>query len=337
MSVRKNGEASDASAQTCDLVRLKWLDPKDVTRFSRKEPVIQAGASNEDVLQNIMRLTDEIFDHLSVFEQFPETTARGAVSQARNRWEASGERAGLLRAERELWTVYAALRDRRERFVGEQLQTLGIEGHSHGLKLHIGSAGYLIEGWINIDAGGADLALNINWGLPFPDNSVAFAYSAHVLEHLRYSDQAPVFVREVLRVLAPGGTVRFVVPDLRKLFTAYAEGDREFFSDRHKFYPLNDGFMNGDVANLDYVLLYGGAGPQNLNYNHKFGYDAHTLCKLLIAAGFASAIESEFQQSMHPELRIDDFSFDARAESHGGRHYSLFVEARKRDPAETNQ
>jgi SAM-dependent methyltransferase len=322
-------ESKGAGAQPCDLARLKWLDPNDVTRFSRKEPVVRDGASNEDVLENIMRLTDEIFGYLSVFEQFPETTARGAVSQARNRQEASSERAGLLRAERELWAVYAALRDRRERFVGKQLEALGIGDCSQGLKLHIGSAGYLIEGWINIDAGGADLALNINWGLPFPDNSVTFAYSAHVLEHLRYRDQAPPFVREVLRVLAPGGTVRFVVPDLRKLLTAYAEGDGKFFSDRQKFYPLSHGFMNGDVANLDYVLLYSGAGPQNLNYNHKFGYDAHTLCKLLMDAGFASAVESQFQRSAHPELRVDDFSFDAKAESHGGRHYSLFVEAKK--------
>lgn len=328
-SKKKSEGAAVTGAPPCDLVRLKWLDPNDVARFSRKEPAVRDGASNEDVLQNIMRLTDEIFGHLSVFEQFPETTARGAVSQARNRQEASGERAGLLRAERELWTVYAALRDRRERFVGEQLQALGIGGHSQGLKLHIGSAGYLIEDWINIDAGGADLALNVNWGMPFPNNSVAFAYSAHVLEHLRYSDQAPAFVREVLRVLAPGGTVRFVVPDLRKLLTAYAEDDGEFFSDRHEFYPLNDGFMNGDVANLDYVLLYSGAGPQNLNYNHKFGYDAHTLHKLLMDAGFASAVESQFQRSAHPELRVDDFSFDAKAENHEGRHYSLFVEAKK--------
>jgi len=277
-----------------------------------------------------MRLTDEIFGYLSVFEQFPETTARGAVSQAPNRHGATtGERDGLLRAESELWVVYDLLRGRRKRFIESQLEALRIEDHSRGLKLHIGAAGCLITGWINIDAGGADLALNINWGLPFPDDSATFAYSAHVLEHLRYSDQAPVFVREVLRVLAPGGTVRFVVPDLRKLLTAYADGDGDFFADRDKFYPLNDGFMNGNVANLDYVLLYSGAGPQNLNYNHKFGYDAHTLCKLLIDAGFASAIESQFQQSAHPELRVDDFSFDARAESREGRHYSLFVEAKK--------
>jgi SAM-dependent methyltransferase len=324
---RKNGEA--ANAGSCDLVRLKWLDPNDVTRFNRKEPVVQDGASNEDVLQNIMRLTDEIFGYLSVFEQFPETTARGARSRASNRQEATGERTGLLRAERELWAVYDLLRGQRECFIKNQLEALKIGDDSRSLKLHIGSAGHLIEGWVNIDAGGADLALNINWGLPFQDNSVAFAYSAHVLEHLRYSDQAPVFVRDVLRVLAPGGTVRFVVPDLRKLLTAYAKGNSDFFADRHKFYPLNDGFMNGEVANLDYVLLYSGAGPQNLNYNHKFGYDATTLCKLLIDAGFVSAVESQFQQSAHPELHVDNFSFDAKAESHEGQHYSLFVEARK--------
>jgi hypothetical protein len=313
----------------CDLARLKWLDPNDVTRFTRKEPVLAKGASNEAVLENILHLTDEIFGQLSVFEQFAETTARGAGSDSRKKLECPDERKGLLRAERELRKIYSSLRRSRERFLKQQLKSLGISGRSKDLKINIGSAGYTIKDWINIDAGGADLALNVNWGLPFPDNSVSFVYCAHMLEHLRYSDQAPAFLRDILRVLAPGGIVRFVVPDLRKLLVAYANDDREFFADRQKFYPLNDGFMNDGAANLDYVLLYCGAGAQALNYNHKFGYDCTTLCKLLLDAGFGRAIESQFQRSSHPELRVDDFSFDARAERPTGSHFSLFVEASK--------
>ena len=54
--------------------------------------------------------------------------------------------------------------------------------------------------------------------LPFPDRSVDYVYTSHVLEHLAAAD-APKLIEEVFRVLKPGGMVRLVVPDL-----AYVRG-----------------------------------------------------------------------------------------------------------------
>jgi hypothetical protein len=110
---------------------------------------------------------------------------------------------------------------------------------------------------------------------------------------------------------------------------AYARNDRKFFEARQTFYPLSNGFVNNGVANLDYILLFCGAGSQILNYNHKFGYDSITLRRLLIDAGFRKAVESGFQRSVHPELRVDDYSFNACATDRYNQHYSLFVEASK--------
>jgi SAM-dependent methyltransferase len=312
-----------------DLARLKWLDPCNDARFTRKEPAISNGASSEAVLQNIVLLTGEIFDHLSVFEQFSETTSRGATADPKKKLDLTSTRAGLVAAEQELWKVYCDLKDRRQSFVEQQLDSLAMGKDTKGLKVQIGSGGHLLKGWLNIDAGGDDLALNVNWGLPLSDGCASFVYSAHLIEHLRYSDQAPVFVREVHRILAEGGTARFVVPDVRKLMVAYAGGDREFFSSRSEFYPLSKGFVNDGVATLDYILLFCGAAPQRLNYNHKFGYDSTTLCKLLTDAGFRVARESEYQGSEHPELRVDDMGYNAQAKNCGDQHYSLFVEATK--------
>jgi SAM-dependent methyltransferase len=280
------------------------------------------------VLENIVGLTDEIFDHLSVYEQFSETSSRGAKAAPEKKLDFPDDRARLIKAEQELWKVYRSLKDRRKAFVNQQLKALGINKRTRGLKVHIGSADHILEGWLNVDAGGADLMLNVNWGLPLPDGCASFVYCAHLLEHLRYSDRAPVFVKEVHRILAKGGIVRFVVPDVRKLLMAYIENDREFFAAREKVYPLSKGFVNEGIANLDYILLFCGAAPQILNYNHKFGYDATTLSKLLRDAGFKKTIESTFQESVHPELRVDDFSFNARAQNQN-QHYSLFLEATK--------
>lgn len=318
-----------------DLERLKWLDPCREERFIRKELEIrqrdsgEQNASSEALLENIVRLTDEIFDHLSVFEQYSETTSRGAITNPKKRLDLPNARASLIKAEQELWKVYSTLKDRRKSFVKEQLKSLDIDEHTNGLKVHIGSGGHHLKDWLNIDAGGDDLALNVNWGLQLPDECATFVYSAHLLEHLRFSDQAPVFVREVHRILTKRGIVRFVVPDIRKLLVAYVENDREFFRSRQKFYPLNEGFLNDGVANLDYILLFCGASSQLLNYNHKFGYDSTTLCKLLVSAGFSEAKECKFQSSVHPELRVDDFGYNAQAKNLENEHYSLFVEATK--------
>ena len=315
--------------QAPDLTRLKWLDPSDTSRFTRKELALIDGVGAEPILENIVRIADEIFDHVSVLGQFPETTARGAVADPQRMVDLEPETERLRQAQLALWEAYRSLKEKRGSFIRWQLQSKAIDVAAKALKLHIGSANCMIDGWINIDAGGADLALNVNWGLPFAAGVAQFVYSSHMLEHLRHADQAPVLVREVHRVLTPGGVARFVVPDLRSLLTAYVQRDRAFFSARQKYYPLSDGFLQDGVATLDYILLYCGAGPQSLSYNHKFGYDADTLCQLLRDAGFREAKQSTFQASPHPQLRVDNFSFDARTETDDGRHYSLFVEALK--------
>ncbi|MGO1070192.1 class I SAM-dependent methyltransferase [Lysobacter sp. CA199] len=323
--------ASSSPTATDETAPRPWnmFDPGDSARFVRNEPAIRPDASNEALLQNIVRLTDGVFDHLSVFEQFSETTSRGAQADPDKKLDVTEARDKLVRAERELWEAYRILKDARESFVERQTRALGIDASTRGLKIHFGSSHHLVQDWLNIDAGGGDLMLNVNWGLPLPDGCADFAYSAHLLEHLRHHDQATVFVREIHRVLAPGGTVRLVVPDVKKLLAAYAAADRDFFESRQQFYRLKDGFMSQGVANLDYILLFCGANQQVLSYNHKFGYDADTLRRLLSDAGFSKVVESDFQASEHAELRVDDFSYNARARDRHDRHYSLFMEATK--------
>jgi SAM-dependent methyltransferase len=312
-----------------------WFDPSSRERFQRHPLVVDAAASNEERLQNIIRLTDEIYQHLSVFEQFYSNAARphpaGLSAQPRrDRLDVDLSASVELRAvEQKLWLLYSGLRSKREGFVADQLEELKISDESRHLRLHIGSAGYLIPGWINIDAAGADLTLNVNWGLPFEDGSVDLAYSSHLLEHLRFSDQAPIFVSEILRVLSPGGVVRLVVPDTRMLLSAYAERDRDFFAARDRFYRTDDGFLEGGVASLDYLLLFSGAAPQQLSYNHKFGYDFDTLKRLLVDAGFPTVRSCQYQQSTVEALRVDDSGYNTAARQSGGEHFSLFVEAVK--------
>jgi SAM-dependent methyltransferase len=59
-------------------------------------------------------------------------------------------------------------------------------------------------------------------GIPFADATFDVVYHSHLLEHLD-RDVAPLFLRECLRVVKPGGILRVVVPDLEWLSRRYLE------------------------------------------------------------------------------------------------------------------
>ena len=98
------------------------------------------------------------------------------------------------------------------------------------IKLQLGAAGdSSLVGWLNLDLLGgqaertksgdpAEIALNIGHEpLPLPDKSVSHVYAAHVLEHLEFPDELFFVLREIHRVLQPGGRFRIVVPDARSV------------------------------------------------------------------------------------------------------------------------
>jgi predicted SAM-dependent methyltransferase len=76
--------------------------------------------------------------------------------------------------------------------------------------------------WDNFDLAPMEgvRSLNLLSSLPFEDSSVKACYSSHGLEHFSRS-YAPKFLAEIFRVLAPGGIVRIVVPDLEQIARLY--------------------------------------------------------------------------------------------------------------------
>jgi predicted SAM-dependent methyltransferase len=59
--------------------------------------------------------------------------------------------------------------------------------------------------------------------LPFANNSVDFAYSSHVLGWYLGKEQVNTFVRELHRVLRPGGGIRLSFYDLDKIIADYQQ------------------------------------------------------------------------------------------------------------------
>src|SRR5439155_19849097 len=62
--------------------------------------------------------------------------------------------------------------------------------------------------------------------LPFANDSASAIYASHILEHL-YLEKGRALLGECLRVLAGGGVLRIVVPDVHSIVREYL-GERPF-------------------------------------------------------------------------------------------------------------
>lgn len=91
--------------------------------------------------------------------------------------------------------------------------------------LNVGCGSTSHPAWTNIDIAPQSPDIqryDIRKKLPYLDNCFDACYSSHVLEHLT-KEEAKNIVSECLRVLKPGGIVRFVVPDLESIARNYLD------------------------------------------------------------------------------------------------------------------
>ncbi|MCE9631782.1 MAG: methyltransferase domain-containing protein [Planctomycetia bacterium] len=108
-----------------------------------------------------------------------------------------------------------------------QLSSLAMRGRRPTARvtplLNLGCGRRRHPAWTNADLvpSAADvLAVDLRRPLPFAAASFTAVYASHVIEHLTPVD-ADHLLREAHRVLAPGGIVRIVVPDLEGIARAY--------------------------------------------------------------------------------------------------------------------
>jgi predicted SAM-dependent methyltransferase len=98
-------------------------------------------------------------------------------------------------------------------------------------RLHWGCGPITPYGWVNSDiqpGDGVDMVADIRGGLPVADDSFDYIVSIHVLPEIPYGDLDRT-LRELRRVLKPGGVIRFGLPDLEKAIRAYNERDVDYF------------------------------------------------------------------------------------------------------------
>jgi predicted SAM-dependent methyltransferase len=150
------------------------------------------------------------------------------------------------------------------------------------VRLNIGCGDWPLPGWTNLDARAKckpDVLAKVP-PLPFADESVEEIYAGHFVEHLTPKD-ADKFLAECYRVLVPGGRLGVVVPDTKMIARAYVEGHGSVE------YPEGTVRPMADLDEICDLFLYSTAQESP----HRWSYDADTLRRLLLRAGFYPTTE----------------------------------------------
>lgn len=131
--------------------------------------------------------------------------------------------------------------------------------------LYLGGAGAVVPGYVNVDlaaTAGVDVLADAEW-LPFPANLFQRVECDAVLEHVRCPESV---MREIARVLAPGGYAHLVTPFCHP-FHEYPRDYRRYTLDGLKqladgsLQLVSEGWRTGPTAtmlifSLEYVKLW---------------------------------------------------------------------------------
>ena len=136
-------------------------------------------------------------------------------------------------------------------------------------------------------------------------------------------------LKEIYRVMKPGGYVRISTPNLQQYLSNYFD-DNQLKAEKEQFVKswIYGGFHN--AANYVPVNNYYNAHFVNdifLNYDHQFIYDFKALEGILEAAGFINIIDVSLKESIHPGFQ--------NIETHTGtveKYFTLSAEAQKPAP-----
>jgi SAM-dependent methyltransferase len=181
-------------------------------------------------------------------------------------------------ARRSISRVIAATR--RQRAPTEISRYLG----SGGRLLNIGCGCNLLPGWLNTDLEDLPGTVHIDATrrLPLPDSCFDAVFCEHMIEHVP-KEAGRAMLREIRRVLAPGGAVRIVTPSLTSMADIVMNPDSEearlyvsWFTERESAAGARAPFHAADAVNAMFM-----------RHGHVHVYAPKQLVQEMADAGFS--------------------------------------------------
>jgi predicted SAM-dependent methyltransferase len=163
------------------------------------------------------------------------------------------------------------------------------------MKIHLGCGVRYIDGWENVDWSDkykVDHKLDIGTEpLPFEDGVASNVISSHLIEHLTRWEGIH-HLKEILRVLKPGGELVLAFPDIIRILDCFEGRDKSV-----------------DVAgNHDWLILCLFETQKDETIIHKYGYTKKTLTKLLKQLGF-STVEEQKEEVIINGKKVCDYRY----------------------------
>lgn len=189
----------------------------------------------------------------------------------------------------------------------------GTHGAEELLKINLGSGHWKLEGWVNVDIdpdSEPDVLADLSGPLPFDDGVAGYMHTEDFIDQLDLPG-ARRFLLECHRILAPGGVIRILTPDVEQLARMYLESPGELLSLWKRNVPVGLE-LNTAAEVLNLGMRFAG---------HTFLYDETTLSRLLQECGFEPR-RCRFNHSDETEL----CGIDLRPP---GEAISLYFEGRK--------
>lgn len=164
-------------------------------------------------------------------------------------------------------------------------------------KLQIGCGSNLLQGWLNTDLNPTrQIAfLDATCRLPFADGTFSYVFCEHMIEHIAYQKAAKL-IREIFRVLRPGGKLRIATPDLRFVIDLY--GNKSTLNQEYISWMI-DRELQGFEFKLDSIVI----NHLMCGFGHKFIYDFETLKMLLEKNGFTNVTRHKPGESDEMHLK----------------------------------
>jgi hypothetical protein len=183
------------------------------------------------------------------------------------------------------------------------------------LKINLGaSRNWVKEGWVVLDhklENSTSLRIKGDISkIDLQDRTCDLVFVSHVLEHVPHIKIQAVFA-EINRIMKIGSGIRILVPDLRKIASAYVNNDLNFFlsakkEDENIRQDLSIGgmFVNFIVSPGQDTVLF----DRNINnfiagYAHLYAYDFDMIKILLEHFGFNNIKQVGFCESNYDDFK----------------------------------
>jgi SAM-dependent methyltransferase len=169
-------------------------------------------------------------------------------------------------------------------------------------KLQLGAGGNTPAGWLNsdIEPSKEEIYLDAASQYPFGDASFQYIFAEHVIEHIPW-EAGLRMLQQCYRVLAKGGKIRIITPDLSKFITLIngpidAEARQFLLAKSRAEALLSTAVQNAYIFNREFS-----------EYGHKFLYDPPTLQKTFELAGFKEIRYRKVTDDTDPVFRQAEF------------------------------